>query len=59
MSIRLPAPLTIKIWCGGLGLALGIAGMVLERHWLVWIAVALLGMAFLARFLRGPAPSNG
>lgn len=59
MSIRLPAPLTIKVWCGGLGLVVGIAGMALERRWLVWIALGLLTMAFAARFLRGPAPSNG
>jgi len=39
-----------KAWLGGVGLALGIAGMALGRRWVVWVAVALLGVAFLLRF---------
>jgi hypothetical protein len=44
----------IKAWLAGAGLAVGLAGMATERHWLVWIAVALLGVAFLLRFAERP-----
>ena len=40
---------TIKAWLAGAGLAVGLAGMATGRRWLVWIAVALLGVAFLLR----------
>ena len=39
-----------KAWLGGVALAVGLAGMSLGRRWAVWIAVALLGVAFLLRF---------
>jgi hypothetical protein len=39
-----------KAWLGGAGLALGLAGMVFETGWLVWLAIALLGTAFLLRY---------
>lgn len=40
----------IKAWLGGSGLAVGLLGIATERHWLVWIAVGLLSLAFLLRF---------
>lgn len=40
-----------KAWLAGVGLLSGLAGMASERRWLVWIAVALLGVAFLLRFV--------
>jgi hypothetical protein len=43
--------MTLKAWAFGLGLAVGIVGMALTRHWLVWVAVGLLVVAFLLRFL--------
>ena len=49
----------IKAWLAGAGLALGIVGMASERHWLVRIAVALLGAAFLMRFVERRKPASG
>ncbi len=43
--------MTLKAWAFGLGLAVGIVGMALTLRWLVWVAVALLVVAFLLRFL--------
>ena len=40
---------TLKAWLGGTGLALGLAGMAVGWRWLVWTAVALLGVAFALR----------
>ena len=34
----------------GVGGAVGVVGMALERRWAVWLAVALLGGAFVVRF---------
>lgn len=45
--------MTLKAWAFGLGLAVGVVGMALTLHWLVWAAVGLLVVAFLLRF-----PSN-
>ena len=45
---------TLKAGAAGLGLAAGIAGMALSLHWLVWVAVGLLAVAFLLRFLPKP-----
>lgn len=53
MTRRLPAPFVLKAWLGGFGLVTGLAGMVLERRWLVWVAAGLLAVAFLLRFLDG------
>jgi hypothetical protein len=39
-----------KASLGAVALAVGIAGMALGRRWAVWIAVALLAVAFLLRF---------
>lgn len=39
-----------KAWLGGLGVSIGLVGMVWEFRALVWVAVALLGAAFLLRF---------
>lgn len=47
-----------KVWAAATGFTTGLAGMALERRWLVIVGVALLGVAFLLRFLdrRRPAP---
>ena len=39
-----------KAWLGGAGLVAGLVGMALEWRWLVFLAVAMLGVAFLLRF---------
>jgi len=41
----------LKAGALGLGLAVGIVGMALTLRWLVWVAVGLLVVAFLLRFL--------
>ena len=46
----------LKVWVALAGFAAGLAGMALERRWLVWIAVALLGVAFLLRLLDRRRP---
>jgi membrane protein implicated in regulation of membrane protease activity len=53
--------LITKGWLGATGLAVGLLGMATEVHWLVWIAVGLLAVAFLLRFAgRKPlGPENG
>lgn len=40
----------LKAGTGAVGLAVGLAGMAMARRWLVWIAVGLLGVAFVLRF---------
>jgi hypothetical protein len=40
----------IKAWLAGSGVTVGLLGIATERRWLVWIAVGLLGGAFLLRF---------
>ena len=48
-----------KAWLGGLGLGGGLVGIALAWRWLVWTAVALLGVAFLLRFgERAPRPGS-
>jgi membrane protein implicated in regulation of membrane protease activity len=42
----------LKAWFGGAGLGVGLLGMATEQHWLVWIAIALAGVAFLVRFVE-------
>jgi len=42
---------TLKAAALGIGLAAGIVGMALALRWLVWIAVGLLAIAFLLRFV--------
>ena len=47
----------LKAWLAGAGVAAGIAGMATGWRWLVWVAVGLLGVAFLLRFAeRHSAP---
>lgn len=41
-----------------IGLALGLTGMALDSRPMVWIAVGLLGAAFLLRFLERRAPAG-
>ena len=41
-----------KATLGAMGFVLGVAGMAWERRVLVGIAVALLGVAFLLRFVE-------
>ncbi|HTH66427.1 MAG TPA: hypothetical protein VL563_17220 [Gemmatimonadales bacterium] len=43
--------MTLKAWAFGLGVSVGVVGMALTLRWLVWVAVVLLGVAFLLRFL--------
>lgn len=42
---------TLKAWTFGFGLTVAIVGMALALRWLVWLAVGLLSVAFLLRFL--------
>jgi len=51
MTRHLPAPFVLKAWLGGSGLVTGLAGMVLEWRWLVWVAVGFLATAFLLRLV--------
>ena len=51
MKVRWPTPFALKVWCGGIGLVVGLVGIVLDRRWLVWVAVGCLGAAFLLRFM--------
>lgn len=54
----MPDPFTAKAWLGGIGVSMGLTGMALERHWLVWIGVGLLAAAFGVRFLGPPRPGG-
>ncbi len=49
-----------KAALAGAGLVVGLAGMALALHWLVWIAVGLAGGAFVLRFAerRNGAPGS-
>ena len=40
----------LKVWAAITGFTTGLAGMALERRWLVVVGVGLLGLAFLLRF---------
>ena len=42
-----------KVWFGGVGFVVGFAGMALNLRWLIWVGVALLGVAFVLRFNKG------
>jgi hypothetical protein len=42
----------LKVWAAATGFTTGLAGMALERRWLVMVGVALLGVAFLLRFVH-------
>lgn len=42
----------VKGVLGGAGFAAGLTGMVLNYRPVVWVGVALLGAAFLVRFLE-------
>jgi hypothetical protein len=48
-----PSLLALKAGFGATGLGVGLVGMALETRWLVWVAVALVGVAFLLRFAGG------
>ena len=39
----------LKAWFGGAGLGVGLLGMATAQRWLVWIAVILMGVAFVSR----------
>jgi len=47
----------IKAWLGGAGLTVGLVGMAIAQRWLVWVAVALMGVAFLLRFAEKKSAS--
>lgn len=51
----------IKGVLGGIGLAVGLAGMALNHRPLVWVAVGFLAAAFLTRFIerRRVSPRGG
>jgi hypothetical protein len=40
----------LKAAVAGAGLVVGVAGMALALRWLVWIALGLVGGAFVLRF---------
>ena len=48
----------IKAWLGGAGLTVGLVGMAIAQRWLVWVAVALMGVAFLLRFAEKKSPAR-
>ena len=47
----------IKAWLGSAGLTVGLVGMAIAQRWLVWVAVALMGIAFLLRFAEKKSAS--
>ena len=44
---------TAKASLAGVGFVAGLTGMALDLRWLIWVGVALLGAAFLLRFIKG------
>ena len=48
----------IKAWLGSAGLTVGLVGMAIAQRWLVWVAVALMGVAFLLRFAEKKSPAR-
>ncbi len=48
----------LKAWLGGAGLTVGLVGMAIAQRWLVWVAVALMGVAFLLRFAEKKSPAR-
>ncbi|MGH7752276.1 MAG: hypothetical protein ACREN5_05640 [Gemmatimonadales bacterium] len=55
MSSPAPRVLAVKLALAVLGLAVAIVGMAADRPVVVWVAVVLLGGAFLLRFYGPPA----
>ena len=56
---RLPSDtFAAKAWLGGSGLAVGLLGIATQHRWAVWIAVGLMGAAFLLRFAQQKTPSS-
>lgn len=47
-----------KAWLGGAGLVVGLVGMALAQRWMVWVAVALLGVAFALRLAERRSPTT-
>ena len=45
-----------KAWLGGAGLVAGLVGMAFEWRWLVYVAIALLAVAFVLRFAKRNSP---
>ena len=43
----------------GVGAILGIAGMIAEMRWMIWIALGVLMVGFLLRFLPGGDETGG
>jgi hypothetical protein len=41
----------LKVWAAATGFTTGLAGIALERRWLVLVGVGLLAVAFLLRFV--------
>ena len=44
-----------KAWLGGAGLVTGLFGIAMARRWMVWVAVAMLAVAFTLRFAERKA----
>jgi hypothetical protein len=44
-----------KAWLAGAGLVTGLVGMAMAQRWLVWVALALLAVAFTLRFAERKA----
>jgi hypothetical protein len=53
------AHLEWRIRIFGVGAILGIAGMIAEMRWMIWIALGVLMVGFLLRFLPGSDETGG
>lgn len=53
------AHLEWRIRIFGVGAILGIAGMIAEMRWMIWIALGVLMVGFLLRFLPGEDEAGG
>ena len=41
-----------KAWLAGAGLVVGLAGMAQSASWLIWVAIGLVGAAFVLRLVE-------
>jgi hypothetical protein len=54
-----PTNLEWRIRIFGVGAIVGLVGMWADQHWMVNLAIAVLGIGIALRFLRGPTPAGG
>ena len=47
-----------KVWAAATGFTVALAGMALERRWLVLAGVGVLGVAFVLRFVDRKPPAS-